>query len=276
MSTQRTLRPPAHNGDEHPDSGADPAVENRSADRAAREQREVVKPTALEASKALFIRRWGEMGGYWGINRTMAEIHALLFVSTEPVCTDDVMEKLLISRGNASMNLRSLVDWGLIQRVHIRGDRKEYFVCTTDVWQMFETIIRQRRRREVEPILETIERCQEMVSGAGTPPLDKGGQGGVARGSSVALAGDTVSAAGKASKNGIMAGQEACDDATQNRNDATIYRDRLADMQKFLETVGAMVDMLLQLGPKSMSQLSVMMAGMTHMTLIPAQPPAAR
>jgi len=123
-----------------------------------------IRPTPLEASKALFIRRWGEMGGYWGISRTMAEIHALLFASNQPNCTDDVMSKLQISRGNASMNLRALVDWGLIQRVHLRGDRKEYFVCQTNVWQMFGTIIRQRRRREVEPIIDAIERCRDMVS----------------------------------------------------------------------------------------------------------------
>jgi len=118
---------------------------------------------SLDPSKSLFIRRWGEMGGYWGISRTMAEIHALLYISTDPVCTDDVMRLLAVSRGNASMNLRSLLDWGLIHRVHIRGDRKEYFTAQTDVWHMFETIIRQRRRREVEPILETIRRCREMA-----------------------------------------------------------------------------------------------------------------
>ena len=117
----------------------------------------------LDESKALFIRRWGEMGSYWGISRTMAEIHALMYCSTEPICTDDVMELLQVSRGNASMNLRSLLDWGLIERVHIRGDRKEYFTALTDVWQMFETIARQRRRREVEPILDTIDRCREMA-----------------------------------------------------------------------------------------------------------------
>src|SRR5437868_6576881 len=91
-------------------------------------------PAALEDSKALFIRRWGEMSSYWGISRTMAEIHALLYVSTEPVCTDDVMSLLQVSRGNASMNLRSLVDWGLIERSHVRGDRKEYFTALADVW----------------------------------------------------------------------------------------------------------------------------------------------
>ncbi len=118
---------------------------------------------AFERSRALFIRRWGEMGANWGISRTMAEIHALLFVSSKPLCTDDVMSQLQVSRGNASMNLRQLVNWGLIYRVHQAGDRKEYFDCETDVWQMFEIITRERRRREVEPIVETIEKCQEMV-----------------------------------------------------------------------------------------------------------------
>lgn len=118
---------------------------------------------ALEKSRALFIRRWGEMGGYWGINRTMAELHALLYTSAEPLCTDDVMKQLQISRGNASMNLRQLVDWGLILRVHKKGDRKEYFVCEADVWEIFQNIARERKRREVEPIVETIHRCREMV-----------------------------------------------------------------------------------------------------------------
>lgn len=126
-------------------------------------------PAGLPESKALFVRRWGEMSSYWGINRTMAEIHALLYVSTEPVCTDDVMALLQVSRGNASMNLRSLVDWGLIERVHLRGDRKEYFRAQTDVWQMFETILRQRKRREVGPIAETIQRCREIAASESGP-----------------------------------------------------------------------------------------------------------
>ncbi len=120
--------------------------------------------SALDESKALLVRRWGEMGGYWGINRTMAEIHALLFVSGRPLCTDDIMAELHVSRGNASMNLRAVVDWGLAQRMHKLGDRKEYFVADTDIWHMFETIMRERRRREVEPIITTIDRCREMVT----------------------------------------------------------------------------------------------------------------
>ncbi|MBK9127571.1 MAG: ArsR family transcriptional regulator [Phycisphaerales bacterium] len=129
-------------------------------------------PTSAELvdAKNLLVRRWGEMGGYWGISRTMAEIHALLFVSSEPLCTDDIMAQLHVSRGNASMNLRALVDWGLIQRAHKLGDRKEYFVADTNVWHMFETITRERRRREVEPIIATIDRCREMVTQADAAP----------------------------------------------------------------------------------------------------------
>ncbi len=117
----------------------------------------------FEPVRNLFIRRWGEMAQSWGISRTMAEIHALLFVAADPLCTDDVMEQLAVSRGSASTNLRQLINWGLIHRVHRRTDRKEYFEAEKDVWQMFETITRERRRREVEPIVETIERCLGMI-----------------------------------------------------------------------------------------------------------------
>lgn len=176
---------------------------------------DTTRPSPLEESKALFIRRWGEMASYWGISRTMAEIHALCFVSTEPVCTDDVMEKLQVSRGNASMNLRSLVDWGLIQREHIRGDRKEYFTALTDVWQLFETIVRQRRRREVEPILETIDRCRDMTS------KDAGSK-------------------------------------SARSEEAQVFLKRLDDMQKFLEVIGTMVDLLMKVGPKGIGRVSGM------------------
>ncbi len=117
----------------------------------------------LDMAKNLFVRRWGEMGAAWGISRTMAELHALLYLATDSLCTDDVMEQLSISRGSASMNLRELVNWGLVYRVHRRGDRKEYFDAERDVWQMFETIMRERRRREVLPIMETIDRCVAMI-----------------------------------------------------------------------------------------------------------------
>jgi DNA-binding transcriptional regulator GbsR (MarR family) len=94
----------------------------------------------------------------------MAELHALLYISADPLCADDIMAALQISRGNTSINLRQLLDWGLVNRIHHKGDRKEYFTAETDVWEMFQTIVRERRRREVEPIIETISRCQIMVT----------------------------------------------------------------------------------------------------------------
>ena len=118
----------------------------------------------LRNSQDTFIRRWGEMGQTWGINRTMAEIHALLYITATPLCTDDVMERLHISRGNASMSLRALCDWGIIRRQHRRGERREYFESLGDVWEMFSIIAAERKRREMDPVLETIRQCQQMLS----------------------------------------------------------------------------------------------------------------
>jgi DNA-binding transcriptional regulator GbsR (MarR family) len=117
----------------------------------------------LRTSQDLFIRRWGEMGATWGINRTMAEIHALLYITAQPLCTDDVMERLHISRGNASMSLRSLCDWGIIRRLHKRGERREFFESLHDVWEIFSIIATERKRREMDPVLETIKQCQAML-----------------------------------------------------------------------------------------------------------------
>ena len=118
----------------------------------------------LRSAQDTFIRRWGEMGQTWGINRTMAEIHALLYIVGAPLCTDDVMERLHISRGNASMSLRALCDWGIIRRLHKRGERREYFESLSDVWEMFSIIAAERKRREMDPVLETIKQCQQMLS----------------------------------------------------------------------------------------------------------------
>jgi HTH-type transcriptional regulator, glycine betaine synthesis regulator len=117
----------------------------------------------LREAQDTFIRRWGEMGATWGINRTMAEIHALLYITAQPQCTDDVMERLHISRGNASMSLRALCDWGIIRRLHRRGERREYFESLSDVWEIFSIIAAERKRREMDPVLETIKQCQRML-----------------------------------------------------------------------------------------------------------------
>ena len=116
--------------------------------------------TTLTKVQDDFIRKWGEMGPAWGINRTMAEIHALLYITGRPLCTDDVMDRLHISRGNASMSLRALCDWGIIRRQHRRGERREYFESLGDVWEMFSIIAAERKRREMDPVLETIKQCR--------------------------------------------------------------------------------------------------------------------
>jgi DNA-binding transcriptional regulator GbsR (MarR family) len=116
-------------------------------------------PEKLEEAKSLFIHSWGEMGPQWGINRTMAQLHALLMISEKPLSTDDVMAELSISRGNANMNLRSLVDWGLVRRTYVKGDRKEYFQSEKLIWNMFCRIARERKKREIEPVLTTMQEC---------------------------------------------------------------------------------------------------------------------
>ena len=118
-------------------------------------------PENLEEAKNRFIHSWGEMGPQWGINRTMAQLHALLMISEKPLSTDDVMAELGISRGNANMNLRSLADWGLVRRTYVKGDRKEYFQSDKDVWNMFCRVARERKKREIEPVLVTMLMIEE-------------------------------------------------------------------------------------------------------------------
>lgn len=103
-----------------------------------------------------FIIQWGTFGSVWGINRTMAQIHALLMIAVEPMHTNEIMEALKISRGNANTNLRELVGWELVQRIIYPGDRKEYFEAEKDVWTMFCTISRERKRREIDPALRLL------------------------------------------------------------------------------------------------------------------------
>lgn len=116
-----------------------------------------------------FIAAWGRMSGAWGISRTMAEVLALLYIGGRPMCTDEVMERLEISRGNASMSLRSLMDWGVVARTHKRGDRKEYFQAESDVWALFRAIVRERMKREVDPLLAELHEIIDLtgVEGVG-------------------------------------------------------------------------------------------------------------
>ena len=120
---------------------------------------------ALAAARDEFISQWGAMGGAWGINRTMAQVHALLITSERALTTDEVMADLKISRGNAHQNLRELVGWGLVRSVIRKGERKEYFESEKEVWRMFCTIARERKRREVEPALRALRACAEQTQG---------------------------------------------------------------------------------------------------------------
>jgi DNA-binding transcriptional regulator GbsR (MarR family) len=115
----------------------------------------------LDEVKEKFILHWGEMGSLWGINRTMAQVHALLFISPEPLSANEIMEELQISRGNVSMALRELMAWGIASRVHIKGERREFYTTEKDVWHLFRIIARERKKREVDP---TIEVLRESVS----------------------------------------------------------------------------------------------------------------
>lgn len=117
----------------------------------------------LREAQDRFIASWGRMGSAWGISRTMAEVHALLYVTGEPMNTDEIMERLAISRGNVSMSVRALLDWGVIQKTHIRGDRKDYFQAEQDVWAMLRAIARERIKREVDPLLQSLDEIRALT-----------------------------------------------------------------------------------------------------------------
>lgn len=119
---------------------------------------------AIRAGQDRFVSIWGDMGSAWGIPRSMAEVHALLYINEAPMTADEIVERLTISRGSVSMTLRSLLDWGIVQRTHRRGDRKEYFRAEKDVWEMFRIILRERKRREIDPVLVALYECRDITS----------------------------------------------------------------------------------------------------------------
>lgn len=124
----------------------------------------------LDRVQQEFVDLWRGMSTLWGISPTMAQLHGLLFITGELLSMDDLMERLGISRGNVSMNLARLVEWGLVRRVHRRGDRREYYEALGDVWEMFALVAAQRKRREVDPMLSTLRQCEEQLSAASLGP----------------------------------------------------------------------------------------------------------
>src|SRR6201984_2913101 len=115
--------------------------------------------TALSEARDQFVSQWGVIGSAWGVNRTMAQIHALLITAPAALSTDDIIQDLKISRGNAHSSLRCLVSWGLSRSVVRKGERKEFFEAEKDVWRMFCIVIRERRRRELRPAMEVLKEC---------------------------------------------------------------------------------------------------------------------
>ena len=113
-------------------------------------------------AKNQFISSWGAFGTHWGINRTMAQIHALLLVSADPLSAEDIMEQLDISRGNANMNIRELINWGLVYRTIVTGERKEYFTAEKDIWKVVRQIVKERKKRELEPMMQLMDRLAEV------------------------------------------------------------------------------------------------------------------
>ena len=116
----------------------------------------------LTEAKQQFINSWGAFGTQWGINRTMAQLHALLLISNAPITQDDIMEQLSISRGNVNMNIRDLIGWGLVERVIVSGERKEYFTADKNIWKVATQIIKERKKRELDPMLKLLSQLENI------------------------------------------------------------------------------------------------------------------
>lgn len=119
----------------------------------------------IAEGKAQFIQTWGKLGSEWGISRTVAQCHALLLISGRPLSAEEVMEQLSISRGNANMSLRELISWNLIEKILIPGERREYFQAEKDIWEVARRVMKERKRREIEPVLATLEKLKEIKPG---------------------------------------------------------------------------------------------------------------
>ncbi len=120
--------------------------------------------TKLTPAMQKFILHWGEMGSIWGVNRTVAQIHAVLYLSPEPMTAEEISETLVIARSTVSTGLRELQNWGIVKSTHVLGDRRDFFEAVSDVWEMFRAILRERMSREVDP---TLAMLQESVTQLG-------------------------------------------------------------------------------------------------------------
>ncbi len=116
----------------------------------------------LQKSKEKFIQSWGVLGSHWGINKTMAQIHALLLITPEVLSTEEIMDELHISRGNANMNIRALMDWGIVTKKFKTGERKDFFFADKDIWEIARKITKERSKREIEPVIKVLNELKNV------------------------------------------------------------------------------------------------------------------
>lgn len=119
----------------------------------------------LDEARLKFIQAWGNLGVNWGVCKTMGQVHGLLLVATEPLCADELMQELQISRGNANMNVRALIDWGLVHKACKQGERKDFYVAEKDIWKVLQQIIEQRRRKELDPMIKVLDELAGVEPG---------------------------------------------------------------------------------------------------------------
>jgi DNA-binding transcriptional regulator GbsR (MarR family) len=122
----------------------------------------------LSATEQKFVLHWGEMGTRWGINRTVAQVHALLFLSPKALHAEEIASTLSVARSNVSTSLRELQGWGIVRVVHVLGERRDHFESVKDVWETFRTIAEERKRREIDPTLRVLQECVTEAEGAGS------------------------------------------------------------------------------------------------------------
>lgn len=127
--------------------------------------------SALGPTEQKFILHWGEMGTRWGVNRTVAQIHALLFLANRPLSAEDIAESLGVARSNVSNSVKELQSWNLIRTTHLMGDRRDHFVALQDVWEIFKVIVEERKRREIDPTLTVLREC--AIEGAQDTSLEQ-------------------------------------------------------------------------------------------------------
>ena len=113
----------------------------------------------LSSVQQKFILHWGEMGTRWGINRTVAQVHALLYISPRPLNADDIVETLEVARSNVSTSLKELQGWGIVKLVHVLGDKRDHFESMKDVWEMFRVVMDERKKREFDPTMRMLHEC---------------------------------------------------------------------------------------------------------------------